>query len=98
MEFLDDHENNGVTVEQLIEMVSEDYPHSFMVVADDVSISQSDHPLLIVDLLEVRGRRFRSLPAQVPSVENNLSIGNMGFEEFANAVDEGGVFRGLSNM
>jgi hypothetical protein len=28
-------------------------------------------------------------------VENNLSIANMGFEEFANAVDKDGIFRGF---
>lgn len=28
-------------------------------------------------------------------VENNLSLANMGFEEFADAVDEDGVFRGF---
>lgn len=29
------------------------------------------------------------------SVENNLSIANMGFEEFADSADEKGVFRGF---
>jgi hypothetical protein len=29
------------------------------------------------------------------SVENNLSIGNMDFDEFANAVDKDGIFRGF---
>jgi hypothetical protein len=31
------------------------------------------------------------------SVENNLSLSNMGFEEFAESVDEDGVFRGFSD-
>lgn len=38
---------------------------------------------------------FRALPSQIQSIENNLSIGNMGFEDFANAVDDDGVFRGF---
>jgi hypothetical protein len=29
------------------------------------------------------------------SVENNLSLANMDFEEFANAVDVDGLFRGF---
>ena len=98
MEFLDDQENNGATVEQLMEALPEDYPHSFMVVADAVAISQPDHPLLVIDLFGERGREFRALAGQVPAIENNLSIGNMGFEEFADLVDENGIFRGFPEM
>ena len=98
MEFIDDREYQGAAVEQLMAALPGDYPYSFMVVADSVSISQPDHPMLIVDLLEERGRGFRAIPSQVPSIENNLSIANMGFEEFAGAVDESGVFRGFPEM
>jgi hypothetical protein len=34
-------------------------------------------------------------PRKTESIENNLSIGNMGFEEFAEAVDRDGTFRGF---
>jgi hypothetical protein len=95
MEVVDDRANSGVTVEQLMEALPEDYLHSFLVVADSASISESDFPLLVVDLAEERGRQFRAVAAQVASIDNNLSIANMGFEEFADAVDDGGVFRGF---
>jgi hypothetical protein len=98
MEVVDDRANSGATVEQLMAALPEGYPHSFMVVADSISISQPDHPLLVVDLLEERGRQFRTVAAEVASIDNNLSIANMGFEEFAEAVDEGGVFRGFPEM
>jgi hypothetical protein len=98
MEFLDDRERSGATVDQLLAALPEDYPHSFLVIADSVAMSQPDHPLLVVDLMEERGRHFRALAAHVPSIENNLSIANMGFEEFAGAVDESGVFRGFPEM
>jgi hypothetical protein len=98
MEIVDDHANKGATVEQLMGTLPEDYPHSFMVVADALAISQADHPLLIVDLLEERGRQFRAVAAQLASIENNLSIANMGFDEFAELVDEQGVFRGIPGM
>ncbi len=98
MEIVDDRANSGATVEQLMGALSKDYPHSFMVVADSISISRPDHPLLVVDLLEERGRQFRTVAAQVASIDNNLSIANMNFEEFAGAVDEGGVFRGFPEM
>jgi hypothetical protein len=32
----------------------------------------------------------------IQSIQNNLSIANMDFEEFANSVDDDGVFRGFT--
>lgn len=61
-------------------------------------MSQPDYPLLVVDLLEERGRQFRAVGAAVASIDNNLSIANMGFEKFAEAVDEHGVFRGFPEL
>jgi cellulose synthase/poly-beta-1,6-N-acetylglucosamine synthase-like glycosyltransferase len=98
MEVVDDPANSGATVEQLLGALPEDYPHTFVVVADGVSMSQPDYPLLVVDLAEERGRHFRAIAAQVPSIDNNLSIGNMGSAEFAESVDESGVFRGIPGM
>jgi hypothetical protein len=48
--------------------------------------------MLVVDLGSGL-RSFRTIPSQVQGIENNLSIGNMGFEEFADAVDKDGIFR-----
>ena len=38
----------------------------------------------------------RGIPSTIQSIENNLSIANMSFEEFAEWVDDDGVFRGSS--
>ncbi|GAB3345306.1 DUF6924 domain-containing protein [Micromonospora halotolerans] len=38
---------------------------------------------------------FRALPRQVQAIENNLSIANMDFFEFARAAGPDGVFRGF---
>lgn len=98
MEIVDDRANNGASVEELLGVLLEEYPHSFIVVADRVAISEPEFPLLVVDLLEERGRQFRAVAPQIASIENNLSIGNMGFDEFAGLVDEDGVFRGIPGM
>ena len=98
MEIVDDRANSGATVEQMMAALPEDYPHSFIVVAEGTAISQPDYPLLVVDLAEERGRQFRAVAAQIASIDNNLSIANMGFEEFAGLVDESGVFRGIPGM
>jgi hypothetical protein len=38
---------------------------------------------------------FRVVPQEMWAVENNLSLGNMDFKEFADAVGQDGVFRGF---
>ena len=57
-------------------------------------LSDPDHPILVVDLLEGGSRTFRTIPSQVWSIGSNLPIANMGWEDFADHVDERGVFRG----
>ncbi len=47
------------------------------------------------DLGDEPGRTFRVVPRKMGSVQNNLSIANMGFYEFADSVDADGVFRGF---
>jgi hypothetical protein len=93
--FLDDVEYSGITKVELLELIPEDYSHSFIILVDQMAISHPDHSLLVVDLYEKSGREFRAVPSQVQSIENNLSIANMDFEEFAGAVEEDGVFRGF---
>ena len=42
-------------------------------------------------------RLFRALPSTIQSIENNLTIANMDFEDFRNAVHQDGVFRGFAS-
>jgi len=72
------------------------YRHPVLFVADALTVSVQDHPLLVLNLSErAPGEPFRTTPRQVQSIENNLSISNMDFIEFAQAVDPDGVFRGF---
>jgi hypothetical protein len=98
MQVVDDRDYDGASVQDLMTALGKDYPHSFFVIADKRSVTDPDHPLLVVDLLEERGREFRTVPSQVASIDNNLSIANMGFGEFAGVVDETGIFRGIPGM
>ena len=96
VDFLDDQAYSGINTDQLMELIPKDYNQSFIIVVDETAISHPEHPLLIIDLFEeTTGNEFRALPAQIQAIENNLSIGNMDFEEFAEAVDEDGIFRGF---
>ena len=98
VEFLDDAEYEGITKKQLLELVPKDYNQTFIVISDQIAISHPEHPLLIIDLFEGLGNDFRAIPSAVQSIENNLSIANMDFEEFAEAVDGDGIFRGFPGM
>lgn len=98
MEIVDDRANSGATAEQLMTALPAEYPHSFIVIADRDSMSQPGYPLLVLDVLGEAGRRFRAIASQVALIDNNLSIGNMDFAEFAESVDETGIFRGLPGI
>ena len=62
---------------------------------DEKTLADTEFPIIALDLFEDHGRTFRVIPHEMWSVENNLSIGNMDFSEFADAVDDDGVFRGF---
>lgn len=67
-------------------------------IADSVTMTSPDHPLLVIDLRhDGTHAPFRSTPREVQSIENNLSLCNMDFFEFAEAVDADGVFRGFGD-
>jgi hypothetical protein len=95
LDFIDDPSYSGVLPEELLSLVHPDYKHTFIVVADSESFANAEHPLLVIDTSTDPGREFRSLPSEIQSIENNLSIANMDFEEFADAVDDDGVYRGM---
>ncbi len=95
VEFIDDPEFANLTENQLLKLLPADYKHGFIIVADRTTISNPEHPLLVIDLFDKPTREFRALPQQIQGIENNLSIANMDFEEFADAVEEDGMFRGF---
>ena len=96
VEFVDDVAYRGATEEQLLDLVPEGGERPFfLMIVDAVTVRSPEHPVLVVDLWREPGREFRAVPAAVQSIENNLSIANMDFEEFAESADADGVFRGF---
>jgi len=93
--FLDDREYDALSPGGLLLLLPENFEHSFACLVDDTTISQADRPILCIDLFDEPGRTFRVIPSQMWAVENNLSIANMDFSEFADNVDPDGVFRGF---
>jgi hypothetical protein len=95
IQFLEDMAFRGLDSEELLTRVPTDYNHSFLLVVDNTSATHPEFPILTIDLREGRGRSFRAIPSAIQAIQNNLSISNMDFIEFADAADEDGIFRGF---
>ena len=96
--FLNDRQYEGITPEQLLDIIPENYEHSFIFIVDQVAISNPENPILVIDLYDEPGQAFRVIPSETWGIENNLSIANMDFSDFANAVEQDGVFRGFPKI
>jgi hypothetical protein len=90
-----DPEYDGLTVEQLVALGQDDKDCTYAFVVDRRTMTDPEMPVLVVDLNHEPGRAFRVVPSELASIDDNLSIGNMDFFEFADNVDADGVFRGF---
>lgn len=73
-----------------------------MIVADKTALTTPEMPLLAVlpheegdDELEQEHGKLRVIAEELWSIENNISLANMDWEEFVDAADDDGVFRGF---
>jgi hypothetical protein len=95
VEIINDRSFAGLSPAQILGSVTNAYQFSFVIIVDDVAMADQDHPVLALDLFHEPGRSFRAVPAMVQAIDNNLSLANMDFFEFSDAVDGTGVFRGF---
>jgi hypothetical protein len=65
-------------------------------IADSTTLTAADHPILVVDLFDDGNPPFRCIPSELWSVDNNLNIANMDWEDFADTLDHSGIFRGFN--
>ena len=89
---------DGLTVTELISLAQRGPYRTFLFVVDHVTLTDPEHPILVLDLADEPGRTFRVVPSEMWGIENNLSIANMDFAEFAESTDADGVFRGFPNV
>lgn len=68
--------------------------HAVVFVADAMTLAHADRPILCIDPSAPQNT-FRVIPSEFWGVENNLSLANMDWEEFAGSVDADGIFRGF---
>lgn len=94
LDAINDPEFDHASWESVKAACPDDPGAAVLFIADSTTLTSPDHPILVVDLLENRAP-FRCIPSELWGVENNLNIANMDWEDFANADDEDGVFRGF---
>ena len=88
----------GVTVQALIDAdaaAGEDEKLTYVFLADTTTMTDTEHPLLLVDLHDEPGRHFRVPPRWFAEISANLCIANVDFYEFADVADRSGTDRGL---
>jgi hypothetical protein len=81
------------TVEQLTALAPE---WALLVLADRIALASPELPLLVVRVSPDENGRLRVIPAELWSVENNISLANMDWRDFTSSAGEDGVFRGFS--
>jgi hypothetical protein len=95
VQFIDETLFSGLSGEELLRRVPGLDNFGCIFVADAAAMSSSEHHLLVLDPFNPEGKTFRVTPSSAWGVENNLSLANMDYNEFADSADPDGVFRGL---
>lgn len=93
--FINDLEYDKVGLTSIGSMLPPEYEHEIIFLVDQETINNNEHPVLCIGLEENLGESFRVIPSLMWSVENNLSLANMEFNDFSESVDHDGVFRGF---
>ena len=98
--FVDDPVFEGLSAESLQAQQTNGPIVSF--IADEVTHTADDQPILAVWVLprdaddgRPEPKPFRVVPSELWSVENNINLANMDWEDFTRSLDEDGTFRGI---
>lgn len=93
--FVENPKFDDLPLEILLPKIPRNYCHPIILIADQITFNDEDRTILCVDLVEIPGQYLRVIPSEIWSIENNLSISNMEFQDFADCQDENGIFRGF---
>ena len=93
--FVNEKRYSGLTGQELLQSIPSLNEYGCVFVADAMTMSTAEHHLLVLDPFNPTGETFRVIPSEAWGVENNLSLANMDYIEFADSADSDGVFRGF---
>jgi hypothetical protein len=93
VDFVNDRQYDGATADALVAEAPDS--QQLLFVADRVALTHPEQPVLAVYYFDSPFRTIRVIPSELWGVENNISLANMDFEEFAENVGPDGIFRGF---
>lgn len=95
VEVVSDSAWSGATPEAVLEAARRAGGDAALLFIADQRAHSDGFPILVVDLVDDDLEPFRCVASELWSVDNNLNLGNMDWEEFSEATDSAGVFRGF---
>jgi hypothetical protein len=107
VEFVEDRAFEGVDADALIAQTPDDANGpSVSFIADEITLTAEGWPILVVNVAppipgvddDTDYTPFRVIASELWAVENNLNLSNLDWEDFADAVDDDGVFRGFDGQ
>jgi hypothetical protein len=92
IQIVDDPAYRDLTSEQVAALAPGE---RLLIVADKAAVASPEMPLLVRHTSEEGSAELRVVAEELWSIEINISIANMDWEEFVAAADEDGVLRGF---
>ncbi|WP_041289742.1 DUF6924 domain-containing protein [Kribbella flavida] len=93
---IDERAYDGASWEDVRQAAMAGGEHAAVLFIADQSALGEDHPIQAVDLSGASRAPFRCIARELWSVDNNLNLANMDWDEFADNTDADGVFRGFA--
>jgi len=90
--FVDDPAYRDVGAEQLAALAPTEW---LLIVADKLALTSPERPLLVIYQGAEGNEQLRVIVEELWSIENNISLANMDWEDFTQAADDDGIFRGF---
>ena len=88
-EVVDNPELDGISTEDLEDLLVES-DNTYAFVVDNETLTNSEHPLLVVSSF---GDSLRVVPTLASAVADNLAIANLSLSDYRQAADDDGVLR-----
>jgi hypothetical protein len=97
MHIVDDPTYRDLSPRQLISLApAAGFPNELLIVADKAAVTSSEMPLLVIyQPAEEDRAELRVIAEELWAIEANIAFANMEWEEFVDAADDDGVFRGF---
>ncbi|MFB6614697.1 hypothetical protein ACFCV9_10870 [Streptomyces sp. NPDC056367] len=92
---IDDPAYRDLPPEHVLERLPADQQDRLVALADTTTLTHDELPILVIDRSEEPPQHLRVTADQLWSIDNNLTLGNMDYEEFTEAAHDDGVFRGF---